>query len=1452
MPSGHRVKLEQTPGPGTHVIAHAGDVIEFGLETSTSEVGSAWVRTNLGNGVTRLKEIVEHVEQDRPILARDWHDVPMQLVAGKLYSVTMPLAQVGRFEAKVFFLPETTDEPVWPEGENVVIKVEPAERHCANSIYTAFVRQFGPGKSRSVAALGRERLIEELESENYSVIPQSGTFRDVIRELDFIIDELRFRTLLLLPIHPIPTTYARMGRFGSPFAVMDFMDVDPALAEFDRRTTPMDQFVELVDAVHSRNAKLFIDIPLNHTGWASHLQITHPEWFARGDDRTFQSPGAWGVTWKDLAKLDYGDRGLWTYMADVFLFWCSRGVDGFRCDAGYMVALPVWEYIVAKVRLQYPDTIFLLEGLGGDPRVVEALLDRANLDWAYSELFQNVDRSQLESYLPGAIETSATKGILVHFAETHDNDRLASVSREYARTRTTLAALCSHNGGFGITNGVEWFEDEKIDVHNAGSLNWGSDDNLVDHIRRLNTILREHPAFHAGAKVHLIQSGHENAIAILRRSLTDDRSILITANLDGERSSRVAWNSSDFPDGEVDVCDLVSGRKIEIERQGDTAACSMAPGEVFCLTSTRSDLQDVESALRSGVDLPEHWREQRLRAKALEVYAFFHPGEGVSVYAIDEAVRDLGRDPGRYCARCARRSAAQAPALSPVVSWEWPRDIRRTVMLPPGHLLHVSAPASFVAELRCGETSLRREISLPRDDGTHFTLLLPVDPQPEEAIHASLIVAVHEPEGTRRAEGVVLLAPAWTRARVKMSVVRREAERRDSYALCTNGLGGMAQVRGLWGEVRSQYDCLLAGNLDPDYPVDRHVMLTRCRTWLVCRGYSQEIDRDCLERFAVGREGTVTWHFSVPACEGKVVRLDVHLRLHEGCNAASLSFCRQPSDTDSACLIDVIPAKIIVRPDIEDRTVHAKTKARSGPDSSWPAAVRAAKKGFCFAPVSERQLDVEATEGTFTSEPEWIYAVDHPLEAERGLGGSSDLFSPGYFTLELAGGQSATLNAQIRTDGTPKEMAFRAASSDACEAELELPVEEAMRDAMRHFIVKRNEHKTVIAGYPWFLDWGRDTLICLRGLIAAGMTDEARSILLQLAWFELHGTLPNVIHGRDASNRDTSDAPLWFFVACRELVNAERGAESGCDHRGDFLSTDCGGRTVRDVLYSIGESYINGTANGIGMDADSGLIFSPSHFSWMDTNHPAGTPRQGYPIEIQALWYAALSFLFDLDPRGEWRGRAEQVRESIRQRFRVQSTIGGRQSVFLSDCLHAVPGQPARDAVADDHVRPNQLLAITLGAVSDGALCASVVASCEELLVPGAIRSLADRPVEHRLAVEHQGRTLNDPSHPYWGTYRGDEDTRRKPAYHNGTAWTWLFPSYCEALYLTYGDEVRDTALALLGSCTEVINRGCLGQVPEIVDGDAPHMLRGCGAQAWGVAELCRVGHRLGRRAVDG
>ena len=169
------------------------------------------------------------------------------------------------------------------------------------------------------------------------------------------------------------------------------------------------------------------------------------------------------------------------------------------------------------------------------------------------------------------------------------------------------------------------------------------------------------------------------------------------------------------------------------------------------------------------------------------------------------------------------------------------------------------------------------------------------------------------------------------------------------------------------------------------------------------------------------------------------------------------------------------------------------------------------------------------------------------------------------------------------------------------------------------------------------------------------------------------------------------------------------------------------------------------------------------------------------------------------------------------------------------------PGKTAKQAEPDDALRPNQLFTVTLGAVSEKTVCRNIVTACEQLLVPGAIRSLADRPVRRPLSIVLGEKELIDPYHPYQGMYYGDEDIKRKPAYHNGTAWTWLFPSFCEAWVKVYGKSGKNTALSWLASSTRHINQGCVGHVPEILDGDFPHKQRGCDAQAWGASELLRV-----------
>jgi len=286
---------------------------------------------------------------------------------------------------------------------------------------------------------------------------------------------------------------------------------------------------------------------------------------------------------------------------------------------------------------------------------------------------------------------------------------------------------------------------------------------------------------------------------------------------------------------------------------------------------------------------------------------------------------------------------------------------------------------------------------------------------------------------------------------------------------------------------------------------------------------------------------------------------------------------------------------------------------------------------------------------------------------------------------------------------------------------------------------------------------------------------------------------------------------------------------------------DRSSRTIADVLRSIAVGYLRGTPNGVRVDSGSGLVWSPSHFTWMDTNLPACTPREGYPIEIQALWIRLLRQLDRLgaEPEGEpWGQLAERAEASLTDLFWLEPRG------WFADVLLTKAGTAAAAAVPTDALRSNCLLPISFGLVTGERARRCVEAVLRRLVVPGGVRSLAPLPITPPLEVRaRDGRLLNDPANPYCGRYEGDEDTQRKPAYHNGTAWTWTLPTFCEALIRAWeaSPEAVAAARSYLGSLTPLLDEGCLGQVPEILDGDAPHTPRGCDAQAWGVTEALRV-----------
>ncbi|TLN19583.1 hypothetical protein FDZ71_04875, partial [bacterium] len=600
----------QNPSPGAQLVRFAGDIIEVTLRARAPEGSLAFLRTTVGGASIRRGEIIRNAEDGDPRLDREWRDLPMAREADGHFKVLVPLAEVGVFFAKAFILAPDGGTS-WPEGGNIRIKVNSSEFALANTIYSSFVRQHGFSRPDEEAL---KPHVDELEASGYTVIPPSGTFREFAERIPFVVETLGFRIIQLLPVHPVPPPYGRMGRFGSPFAALDFMDVDSSLAQFDRRTTPLDQLRELIDRAHSLDAKIFLDIPVNHTGWASWLQIHNPQWFERSGD-SFLSPGAWGVVWSDLSKLDYSDKNLWRYMAGVFLWWARMGVDGFRCDAGYMVPLGAWEYMVAKVREEFPDTLFFLEGLGGPVRVMESLLFDAGLDWAYSELFQNYSRNDMAGYIPWADGVSRSAGPLIHFAETHDNDRLAARGVSWSRLRTAICAFSSQFGGFGAMSGSEWLCKKKIKVHEAVDLDWGSTPNLVDWFARINLIISTHPAFVGEAKIAVLPSP-SGANSLLVRREGGGEKVLALFNLDTEKRARVSWRAEDFP-FEGELWDLLSDEAANVGADGRLCSIELDPGGSALLTA---NMRGWESDVKKLVD------ERRLRAALLRVL----PGWGLA------------------------------------------------------------------------------------------------------------------------------------------------------------------------------------------------------------------------------------------------------------------------------------------------------------------------------------------------------------------------------------------------------------------------------------------------------------------------------------------------------------------------------------------------------------------------------------------------------------------------------------------------------------------------------------------------------------------------------------------------------------------------------------------------------------------------------------------------------
>jgi predicted glycogen debranching enzyme len=912
--------------------------------------------------------------------------------------------------------------------------------------------------------------------------------------------------------------------------------------------------------------------------------------------------------------------------------------------------------------------------------------------------------------------------------------------------------------------------------------------------------------------------------------------VLVLANTDVKASHSVSIKMSDYGClGPLPV-DLLAQEPPVVDRETDEAILTLEAGAAFCL---------APSAKPAGLAGEDYRRARAQSAWAITALSKVLlpeeigpcPWRELAARIHSDARRFLGSlaDLNRVHSRVDLLSALKAAAgnFPQVVIWS-AGDRSRVTLIPPGHWLLLRDPKPFSATLKHDHGGSEEHAEAIEVQDGWVVFFPPRYPgQPFDAV-LELELFTAEPGNVRAAARFLRASPSYC------SVMTKPVT--DAVVLLANGRGGMARLAVDIGRINSKYDCALGANLNPDFPVDRHIFAKRLRVWISADGFITALNLQNLVSIQAGPPAV--WDFVAEAGDGRTVELQMTADMIEGSNTTVFTFMRLPG-TRAADLPPQFDIRITVRVDIEDRNFHTETHRNGGAEFHFQQNCHTLEGqiGFAFTPAPDRQLRVLASAGEFHSEPEWCLGIPHPVEQSRAQVGWGDTYSPGWFDIPLVTARPSTLvlSAEMPAPGFDTADAAAGQRLIVEKAALErakLPGNDSFERqlvlAAAAFVAKRGEGRTIIAGYPWFLDWGRDTFISARGLLTAGMVSEVVDLLVSFGQFVENGTMPNTIHGGNASNRDTSDAPLWYGVVCEEAAGII--GEKLYQQR-----VDKSGRAISDVLREIAVGYSRGTPNGIRMDPASALIWSPPHFTWMDTNYPACTPRQGYPIEIQVLWILLLRQLHRLgiSPAAEpWDVLAGRAEQSLNEFFWLE------EKGYLADLLIAEPGQPAARAVRDNALRCNYLFAIAFGFFGGPRAQRAVDAAWRYLLVPGGLRTLAPLPVSPPLPIHGaDGRLLNNPDRPYWGSYEGDEDTRRKPAYHNGTAWVWMLPTGCEALAKSWdcAPGAVAAAKACLGSLEELLLTGCLGQLPEILDGDAPHQARGCDAQAWSVLEALRV-----------
>ena len=508
--------------------------------------------------------------------------------------------------------------------------------------------------------------------------------------------------------------------------------------------------------------------------------------------------------------------------------------------------------------------------------------------------------------------------------------------------------------------------------------------------------------------------------------------------------------------------------------------------------------------------------------------------------------------------------------------------------------------------------------------------------------------------------------------------------------------------------------------------------------------------------------------------------------------------------------------KLCLRPLLSGRDFHALHRENSAfcfePEQQGPR--------LRFSPYPGVPSIEMLSNGAYQHAPEWYKNFRYAEEEARGLDCDEDLAAPGVLHFDLATGpaiwiSSADTPGQVSLDGHSAE-AFLAASEHRENARRDA-FDSPLERAADSYLVARGQGRTVIAGYPWFGDWGRDTFIALRGLcLATRRFSAARDILVEWSHVVSEGMLPNLFpDGNGTPEYNSVDASLWYVIAASELLHHPRGSS---------VLSPLDRSALEGAILAIVTGYARGTRFGIRRDSDGLLACGEPgvQLTWMDAKVGGYvvTPRIGKPVEIQALWINALTAAQALSD--EFSAWITQARASFEARFWDEA----------SGTLHDVVDVDHRTGSVDPSLRPNQVFAV-------GGLPVS-------LLPPEKARRVLDA-LERELLTPVGLRSLSPSDAAYVPYYQGSV-WQRDTSYHQGTVWPWLLGPFVEAWLKSRGDSPSARAEArqrFVAPLLEHTNHAGIGHVSEIADAAAPHTPRGCPFQAWSVSELVRVTRQL-------